>query len=543
MKIQTLAVIFVIIMLPISLVLSVYTQNQMTTLNLQSKYDSRLIDSTYEAIKTFQINTLANSSSDVASSKIRDIEASVNSFYSSVANNFGLAEYNADTIKEYIPAIVYTLYDGYYIYSPYTNNINDIKVNEDSSYQNQQTIQGLKPYVYYSCRYKVGSDSDFVITYALDSYITIQGRINGKNVNKSGYLLDNIAINGNTIKYRNIGISSNENLQEYIVNEKNGNIELLSYIQKNGVKYYLTKIDGKDRVFSIINGERVYLTEGNSRSYIEEIGNNKSAFNYYKKAKEFTDWVRSDAILKNLTFGNAVSEDGNSIKDANGKTVNGLSGNLKIFDVNTNTSIEDTNSNFNEHRTAVIRYSIQKNLANAIANFNKYSSSTNEFQMPNLSEEDWYSLINNVSCISFLQGLPIGGKIYNGYAVVNNNKTQEFVSKESIYILTSSDQYYHRVNEIDLNKKSNLQGFFNVDFERKAYSVGDTKAYAYPHNQVGSYSSIVTQTEIEPLFYENENTYLSDKANLARAYYTALGRERYSMYRVEYDNYINFKSN
>ena len=252
MKMQTLAVIFVIIMLPISLVLSVYTQNQMTTLNLQSKYDSRLIDSTYEAIKTFQLNTLANSSSDVASSKIRDIEASVNSFYSSVADNFGLAEYNADTIKEYIPAIVYTLYDGYYIYSPYTNNINDIKVKEESSYQNKQTLQGLKPYVYYSCRYKVGNDSDFVITYTLDSYITIQGRIKGKNVNKSGYLLDNISINGNTVKYRNIEISSNENLQEYIVNDENGNTELLSYVQKDGVKYYLTKLCGKDRVFSVI---------------------------------------------------------------------------------------------------------------------------------------------------------------------------------------------------------------------------------------------------------------------------------------------------
>ena len=541
MKIQTLAVIFVIIMLPISLVLSVYTQNQMTTLNLQSKYDSRLIDSTYEAIKTFQLNTLANSSSDVASSKIRDIEASVNSFYSSVADNFGLAEYNADTIKEYIPAIVYTLYDGYYIYSPYTNNINDIKVKEESSYQNKQTLQGLKPYVYYSCRYKVGNDSDFVITYTLDSYITIQGRIKGKNVNKSGYLLDNISINGNTVKYRNIEISSNENLQEYIVNDENGNTELLSYVQKNGVKYYLTKLSGKDRVFSVINGKRIYLTEATASTYIEEIRNNKSAFNYYKKAKEFTDWVRSESVLKNLTFENAVSEDGNSIKDANGQTVNGLSGNFKIFDVNT--SIEDTNSNFNEHRTAVIRYSIQKNLANAIANFNKYSSSTNEFQMPNLSEEDWYSLINNVSCISFLQGLPIGGKIYNGYAVVNNNKTQEFISKESIYIVTSSDECYHRVNENDLNKKSNLQGIFNVDFERKVYSVGNTTAYVYPHNQVGSYSCVVTQTEIDPLFYENENTYLSNKANLAKAYYTALGRERYSMYRVSYDNYINFNSN
>ena len=538
MKIQTLAVIFVIIMLPISLVLSVYTQNQMTTLNLQSKYDSRLIDSTYEAIKTFQINTLANSSSDVASSKIRDIEASVNSFFSSVANNFGLSEYNADTIKEYMPAIVYTLYDGYYIYSPYTNNINNINVKEDSSYQNKQTLQGLKPYVYYSCRYKVGSNSDFVITYSLDSYITIQGTINGVGVNKSGYLLDNIIINGNTIKYRNIEISSSENLQEYIANEESGTPELLQYIQKNGVKYYK---NNNNRVFSIVNGKRIYLTETTARTYINEINNNQSAINYYKKAKEFTDWVKNNNILKNLTFGNAVEENGNTITDKDG-TVNGLSGNTKIFESDNNISIEDTNSNFNEHRTAVIRYSIQKNLAMAIANFNKYSSSTNEFQMPNLSEEDWYSLINNVSCISFLQGLPIGGKIYNGYAVANNNKTQEFVSKESIYIL-SDDSYYHRVNENNLNEKSNLQGFFNVDFERKVYSVGYTKAYVYPHNQVGSYDSIVTQTQIEPKFYENENIYLSDKTNLAKAYYTALGRERYSMYRVNYDNYINFNAN
>ena len=538
MKIQTLAVIFVIIMLPISLVLSVYTQNQMTTLNLQSKYDSRLIDSTYEAIKTFQINTLANSSSDVASSKIRDIEASINSFFSSVANNFGLSEYNADTIKEYMPAIVYTLYDGYYIYSPYTNNINNINVKEDSSYQNKQTLQGLKPYVYYSCRYKVGSNSDFVITYSLDSYITIQGTINGVGVNKSGYLLDNIIINGNTIKYRNIEISSSENLQEYIANEESGTPELLQYIQKNGVKYYK---NNNNRVFSIVNGKRIYLTDTTARTYINEINNNQSAINYYKKAKEFTDWVKNNNILKNLTFGNAVEENGNTITDKDG-TVNGLSGNTKIFESDNNISIEDTKSNFNEHRTAVIRYSIQKNLAMAIANFNKYSSSTNEFQMPNLSEEDWYSLINNVSCISFLQGLPIGGKIYNGYAVANNNKTQEFVSKESIYIL-SDDSYYHRVNENNLNEKSNLQGFFNVDFERKVYSVGDTKAYVYPHNQVGSYDSIVTQTQTEPKFYENENTYLSDKTNLAKAYYTALGRERYSMYRVNYDNYINFNAN
>lgn len=549
MKIQTLAVIFVVIMVPISLVLSVYTQNQITTLNLQSKYDSSLIDATHEAIKTFQLNTLANSSSDVSASKIRDIEASVNSFFNSIANNFGLNEYKANAIKDYVPAIVYTLYDGYYIYSPYTNNLGSIDVTDDSTYKNGQTVQGLKPYVYYSCRYKPNRNSDFVITYTLDSYVTIQGKINGKSINKSGYLLDNVQINGGKTLYRGTEISNNETLEETIATQYKENRtqnEKLKYIQENGVKYYLTD----NKVFSIVNGKRVYISDANS--YKNKITRNESAVNYYKKAKEFTDWVRGDSVLSKLTFENAVDENGNSIKDKDGNVVNGLSGNTKIFD--NNTSIEDSNSNFNEHRTAVIRYSIQKNLATAISNFNNYSSSSNEFQMPNLSEEDWYSLINNVSCISFLQGLSIGGKIYNGYAVVNNNKTQEFVSEEAIYMIDNKG-YYHRPSENNLNNEGSLTGYFNVDFEKKVFTkISNNKndtttenSYAYPHNELGSYSSIITQTNVDSEFYNNihNNTWneKNKNSNLLKAYYTALGRERYSMYRVNYDNYINFNTN
>ena len=330
MKIQTLAVIFVVIMVPIALVLSVYTQNQITTLNLQSKYDSSLIDSTHEAIKTFQLNTLANSSSDISASKIRDIEASVNSFFNSIANNFGLNEYKADTIKEYVPAIVYTLYDGYYIYSPYKNYTEGINVNQDSSSpKKNEFIQGLKPYVYYSCRYKMGNDSDFVITYTLDSYITIQGKIHGNSVNKSGYLLDNIGNN----TYRGVTISTSEKLSENVINSENGKIENLNYIQENGVKYYLTG----NKLFSIVNGKRVYINDVSS--YKNKIEKNNSAINYYKKAKEFTNWVRGDSVLSKLTFGNAVDENGDAIKDKGGNSVNGLSGNTKVFD--NNTSIED----------------------------------------------------------------------------------------------------------------------------------------------------------------------------------------------------------
>ena len=132
MNLQSLAVIFIIIVLPISLVLQVYTQSQIDTLNLQISYDSKLKDSTYDAIKAFQLNTINSSTSDLANSKMRDLEASVNAFFTSVATNFNVQGYNASTLQDYVPALVYTLYDGYYIYSPYTNTL---KNNESKRYR------------------------------------------------------------------------------------------------------------------------------------------------------------------------------------------------------------------------------------------------------------------------------------------------------------------------------------------------------------------------------------------------------------------------
>lgn len=530
MKLQNLAVIFVAIMLPITIVLSAYTRNQIKTLNLQTSYDSKLVDSTYDAVKAFQLNTISNTSSDIAESKIRDINASVNVFFNSVADNFGLSGYNADTIKDYVPAVVYTLYDGYYIYSPYTNNINGINVNGDSTYKNGNTIIGLKPYVYYSCRYVKGS-IDVVITYTLDNYITVQGKIGNEYVNKSGYLLDNVTdIKQNSIKYRGIEINkeTNSDVSENVVTSSN-TAKKLQYVQINGVKYYK---ESDTKIFSIVNGEKIYLSTNSTKEYKDKYFNgNDSAINYYKKAYEFTNWVKDK--LGTLRYEDSVDERGNKITDSNGNSVNGLSGNTYIFKDDKH-SIEDADSNFNEHRVAVIRYSIQKNLSIAISNYNHYSKSNNEFQMPELSETDWYRIINNVSVISFLQGLSIGGKMYNGYAVVTNNKTQEVVSEDSIYIINGNQ--YSKVNETGLNSKSNLIGFFNVDFEQKLYTVDKKKYYYYPHNQIGSYSSIVNSTGIEE--YTDIHDYLKGKTNLAKAYYTALGRERYGMYRVNYYNYI-----
>lgn len=323
MKLQNLAVIFVIIILPISLILGVYVGNQVETLRYQNSYDTKLNNATYDALKTFQLNTINNSASDIPDSKIRDIEASVNSFFNSIASNFNMDGYNRDILKEYVPALVYTMYDGYYIYSAYTNTLEDkdfiTKEEADeqnnkkevyepeiepSTYQDGEMLSGLKSYVYYSCRYKTPAGDDFVITYSLDNYITIKGIINDKLVNDAGYLINNCSgdIDNNSAKYREIDIGT-EHLKENIMNSSGEVKEGCPYVKINGVKFY----NDNDEWFSIMNNQE--LKE--SRTFNQE---NNSAIRYYAEAAEFRERVK-DYGLEELSTEHAVDETGNPVWD------------------------------------------------------------------------------------------------------------------------------------------------------------------------------------------------------------------------------------
>ena len=103
------------------MVMSTYIQNQIDAILLQAKYDSNLINATYDAVKAFQLNTVNNKYSGISNSKIRDIEASVNTFYNSLVTSMGEYVQSAEDLQDYTPALLYTLYDGYYIYTSYDN--------------------------------------------------------------------------------------------------------------------------------------------------------------------------------------------------------------------------------------------------------------------------------------------------------------------------------------------------------------------------------------------------------------------------------------
>lgn len=312
MRIQNLAVIFIIIVLPISLVLATYTQNRVETLSMQARYDSKLNDATYDALKAYQINSFNSDASYLTNSKMRDIKASVNTFFSSLTTNFSTLGYSKETLQNYVPALVYTMYDGYYIYSPYTNTWDEETKEthkDDVSYQNGESLYGLKPYIYYSCRYK-GRNSkgtyDVIITYSLDNYISIQGTVaSGKPVSKYGYLLSDVRkLPNGEVNYNGINIVTEPILEENVCVD--GKVSKYKYIKKNGTKYYKSN-DGK--VFSVVNGKSVIQNNFNFPN------TDDSAKKYYLESLEIREFI--ETYLSGLHTNNIVDINGNTYSKEN----------------------------------------------------------------------------------------------------------------------------------------------------------------------------------------------------------------------------------
>lgn len=538
MKIQGLAVLSIIIILPMSILLNAYSRNQIKTLDLQVQYDSRLKNATYDAISTLKLNESHSDINTVYYSKMRDLKASIELFYTSLSGNFNMSGYGKEVLEKYVPAVVYTLYDGYYIYSAYENTLDkDDSFYNNATYKNGDELYGLKPYIYYSCRYKKGSSYDIVITYSLDSYITIQGTINGEPVNESGYLLTGVGKSASgTYTYRGVEILTEEDkdgLKQNVYVE--GSIISLPCKKINGVNYYYES-----------RSNTSFTTIGNTlrkQSDVKNITKNKMGIEYYKQAYEFRKKFESGGILESIIDLNA-----SDAVDSNGKKYTGEQNpytDYKIFEGLLTPSggvyIEDSNSNFNAHKVQVIKNVIETNLSTAIANYNKVTNEDVSFSMPKLKEYEWEELTHTPAVMTFLQGLNIGGKIYNGYAVVPNNHSEEYVSEDYIYILNNGE--YHRVTDSDLlADNSNAIGILNTDFDVKSLLVkkGDDEGIIYyaSKDEEGCYNSIINAnsgvskaTSIYE-YLSKDLTINLRKYHLAQVYYTALGRERWGMRRI-----------
>ncbi len=180
--------------------------------------------------------------------------------------NFSMNGYSKDILQTHVPALVFTLYDGYYIYSPFNNTLDqETKDKLKTGTAKEGYTYDLKPYVYYSCRYKKAGLYDVVITYSLDSYITIQGEVGTEHWNEKGYLLSGVSKNGDNISYRGVQIDTETGLKENVIID--GQVQNLEYRKVNGVKYYLKG----DKVYTVTNGKAELQTEKKMHLLLERI--------------------------------------------------------------------------------------------------------------------------------------------------------------------------------------------------------------------------------------------------------------------------------
>lgn len=606
MKLQNMTVIFIIIMIPIILVVSYYIGLQINTITMQKNYTVKLQTAAKDSIQALEINTVEwnSASSNLADSKRRDVLAAINTFTTSLANGMGIGGAGKGRIQTYIPAIVYTMYDGYYIYSASlmkdqkTDNNGLTQFNDDGTieFSGKSYQYILKPYSPYSARYVSGSGSiDVTVNYTLDNYIRVYGTINGEYQTKEGYLVvcSDEGVKGVTsgsisgIEYRGAEIKP-EKLKEnvyadgkvgeysyiydqydnklYLDNDKdnyfsvdkyNNKVYLQDALPEGDAGFSITNRFRKisipmlesewtvQKVFQILNpgGDSKFYYENESGAFVEftagnVLGNvNKdedySAINYCVESYVFTQWVTKN--LGNITVDNMIS------------TTEGQYNNVEsekyIFRINENNNPDpenDTayaNSVLAQHKKDIIINTIEKNLSQATAQAQGMNPNY-EYRLPQLSYDEWEQALSNISIIAFMQGMPIGLKYYNNYAIATSTLNKEFVDPDELYFAGKDDQYYHQ-RQCEQATGSDYVGYRSIDYVAKSYEEsgnGITSTY-YPHAHA-DVSNSSTDSVLECYYcLVNRSTYKTGNKekewnnspynNWTDSYYNALARERY----------------
>lgn len=627
MKLQNMTVIFIIIMIPIILVVSYYIGLQINTITMQKNYTVKLQTAAKDSIQALEINTVEwnSASSNLADSKRRDVLASINTFTTSLANSMGIGGAGKGRIQTYIPAIVYTMYDGYYIYSASLMKDQDTDKDGLTQFNADGTIKSngksyqyiLKPYSPYSARYaNENGNVDVTVNYTLDNYIRVYGTVGGKYQTKEGYLVvcDNnagvrvnknggsisgITYRGATIKpealteqvYTDEGVKEYQYIYDQYDNKlywdnKDGTNEGNYFsVDKNNNKVYLqTALPEGDAGFSITNrfrkisipmydnredewtvqkvfqilnprGGYKFYYENQSGAFVEFTNPGKtlgtvkqeedySAINYCVESYVFTQWVTKN--LGNIKVGDMQISTGNSINSLENITsaeqqyygqYNNVGSDQYIFRISDSNNPDPENDDayaesvLAQHKKDIIINTIEKNLSQATAQAQGMNPNY-EYRLPQLSYDEWEQALSNISIIAFMQGMPIGLKYYNNYAIATSTLNKEFVDPDELYFAGKDDQYYHQ-RQCEQATGSDYVGYRSIDYVAKSYEKSDngttSTKYYYPHANS-------TNSELECYYcLVNRSTYKNNgrwKGNLlyknwSDSYYNALARERY----------------
>ena len=657
MKLQSFGIIFALVALPLILVLTYYIQLQVDSIEIQSQYDTQLLDSTYDAMSSFEINTANEDLSSVSDSLRTIIEASANVFMNTLATNFGMSNASKSYVEQNIPALLYTLYDGYYIYAPtkvptvltksdgtavavgdlgvtlnangtysyeeideesaewlalsndeklkryvhyddlknfsrtedygqllyekadgtYTANIGEAKFNNKNV---------LKSYMPFSARYKQqlnGKDADLTIVYTLDNYVTIEGSIGDEYYTKSGYLISRDSVKVYVDDDPTMILKYNQETAKELIESGAHKIK----VEIVGEEHSSFEIEPGDSVQNLqekINTENTNLDNAQNElagntSLTDDVKNTlKSTINtcherlneyqyrldlvsaavYYAKAEIFSDWVYSYVgDLRENALVEISGQNYESIKGIEQVTYDFSGSDAVIFNVEGETVTGKTeiaiDSNFYTHKINVIRNSIQYNLNLAMSTYNMNTTEAYSYSMPVMTNDEWQQILSNVSIVSFMQGMKCGLKTYNNYMIVSSTNNEIVTSPEHIYYVqkdnfNDENTEYHSINcqkLMDADSVYNPVGSGGSGYTQylsfsskevkydKIYDKYNTiLPYKYDHKNLACYDCVNDGNYNTTNIFDETNPDYTRFANLRRAYYIAVAKERNDIYKM-----------
>lgn len=483
MKLQNLLIIFIIIALPVIIILSVYIEYQVDTATLRASYESKLLGATYDTMMAFQLNTTNNRYSTVSDSLIRDLEATINVFSTSLATSLGLTGTSEGNIMSYVPALVFTLYDGYYIYTP-------------ANYADGTIDYQLKPYVYYTNEYSYSDDRKLVLNFTLDNYVVVyyDNKADGEYTSKAGYLEvidknEGVWVEGEDVYYKGVKIDRNEE------------IRLNTYT-------YNTLSDGTITDFNV--------TEQTSTSI--------SAYDYYREAYDFTIWY------------NSVIEE----------ALRGLPEYDLLYIDRDNNPLPYEQTDFNSEKTRVIEDTITSNLLQAMEMYSQ-KTTVDFYMPELTGEDWDKILHNVciISFLQGFPVGTTTFNDYVIVPSTENEQYVRDNSLYYIGYGDGSDGCYHRLGCTHLQGDT-IVGYNKKEFSRQT-AIGqnntqlkelvdgkESNVYYYIHNETACYYCIINASNSSIDAVDTSDRYYDSKI---LAYYRALAREKNNLVKVS--DYVN----
>ena len=332
------------------------------------------------------------------------------------------------------------------------------------------------------------------------------------------FIAEDINVGDNGSKYKSVSVLKDDG-KEYIKI-----YQFLNAGTEQGNWYINLKPDDEETIKSDYEEVDTQIEEKLDELGLKEIKiwQDCSAINYYVESYVFTKWVEENLgrtiKLQKINYDSENKE----YKDYD------LSG---VFDISIDNDPENEESLFVQHKKEIMKEHITTNLNLAISNYGM-----GEYKLPVLSDSEWQQVFSNISMITFLQGMPIGLKYYNNYAIATSTANREYVDPGEIYFSGNGDPNYHRVYCSQCGQE--VTGYRSIEYTLKEYkqkndATGDeTIRYYYKHDnqdntdsETACYYCIVNRANYAQISNETdaaEKTYYQ-----AKAYNEALARERY----------------